>query len=612
MRLKRHIAALALACAGAAAGAGPAPAEVPPGARPPTPVPAPELTPDPVPMPVPAPAPGRMPEINVHVGPPRVTVDVDTPALHIAPGGQWSVHTDGLPELTRRLERGEWRGALDLIEGPLRARLTRDPLGGLRVFAQSTPTPGQPPQPDQPPHPGQPPQPGNVGADNADQQRMLELYRAQLGGRLQMQKGAFLGVSTSAVPEALRRQLGLQEGVGLVVEVVEKDSPAEKAGLKQYDILNKLDDQLLINAEQLAVLIRAHKGGDTIKLNITRGGKEQSVSATLIEKDVKPLGDSVFWEGAGGAGGGDVRVWDKNAAMKEWAASGAGDRQTKVKEFNFNNNRDDGNKKDQAKVKGRADPRNKSAMVYTDNDYQLVVTSASADPKERHLRAVERKTGKVVYNGGTDDDARKQMPPPVAERLKQLDEAGNPNHKGPHNNNTNSDVRIEKRFGVTIDRPDKPGKVEKDKSGADKAEKFKNKGADKAGDHDGDADDDKDVETDTNDDNDNANANDDDHDRSGEKRSSADAASTIRPNDVIEVSISDLQAPGVVTMKRARVRDGALSLPYIGQVKVDGLTEQQVERQIVKTYAEAKLVANANVQVKRVPDGEGEANVVKP
>jgi hypothetical protein len=249
-------------------------------------------------------------------------------------------------------------------------------------------------------------------------------------------------------------------------------------------------------------------------------------------------------------------------------------------------------------------------MVYTDNDYQLVVTSASADPKERHLRAVERKSGKVVYNGGTDDDARKQMPPPVAERLKQLDEAGNSNHKGPHNNNVNNDVRIEKRFGVTIDRPDKPGKVEKDKSGADKAEKFKNKGADKAGDHDDDADDDKDAETDTNDDNDNANE--DEHDRPGEKRSSADAASTIRPNDVIEVSISDLQAPGVVTMKRARVRDGALSLPYIGPVKVDGLTEQQVERQIVKTYAEAKLVANANVQVKRVPDGEGEPNVAKP
>ena len=78
------------------------------------------------------------------------------------------------------------------------------------------------------------------------------------------------------------------------------------------------------------------------------------------------------------------------------------------------------------------------------------------------------------------------------------------------------------------------------------------------------------------------------------------------------MSISDLQAPGVETVKRVRVRDGALSLPYIGLVKVEGLTEQQVERQIVKTYADARLVANANVQVKRLPDGEAEVNVVKP
>jgi hypothetical protein len=291
--------------------------------------------------------------------------------------------------------------------------------------------------------------------------------------------------------------------------------------------------------------------------------------------------------------------------------SGAGDRQTKVKEFNFSNG-DNGGRKDPARQKGRSDPRNKSALVFTDNDYQLVVTGASGDPNERHLTAVEKKTGKVVYNGGTDDDARKRMPPPVAERLKQLDEAGTSNHKGQHNGNNNNDVRIEKRFGVTIDRPDKPGKVEKDKSGADKAEKFKNNGADKADDRD-DADDDKDADNDTNSDNDNNNNG--DHDRPNERpaeKRSADAAPTIRQNDVIEVSISDLQAPGVETVKRVRVRDGALSLPYIGLVKVEGLTEQQVERQIVKTYADARLVANANVQVKRLPDGVAEVNVVKP
>src|SRR4051812_3703916 len=42
----------------------------------------------------------------------------------------------------------------------------------------------------------------------------------------QQRKGAFLGVGTSPPTPILREQLKLSEGMGLVVEVVEKDSPA--------------------------------------------------------------------------------------------------------------------------------------------------------------------------------------------------------------------------------------------------------------------------------------------------------------------------------------------------------------------------------------------------
>ena len=70
-----------------------------------------------------------------------------------------------------------------------------------------------------------------------------------------------------------RQHLNLPGSVGLVCDFVEKGSPAEAAGLKQYDVLHKLDDQILVNAQQLAVLIRARKGGGEVKLSIVRGGK---------------------------------------------------------------------------------------------------------------------------------------------------------------------------------------------------------------------------------------------------------------------------------------------------------------------------------------------------
>src|SRR4051812_24857060 len=73
-----------------------------------------------------------------------------------------------------------------------------------------------------------------------------------------MEKVSFLGVTTVPVSPTLTEQLGLPKGIGLVVTAVVPDSPA--AGiLKSHDILTKLNDQLLIETHQLAVLVRSFK-----------------------------------------------------------------------------------------------------------------------------------------------------------------------------------------------------------------------------------------------------------------------------------------------------------------------------------------------------------------
>ena len=79
--------------------------------------------------------------------------------------------------------------------------------------------------------------------------------------REQTEKAGFLGVTASPVSAALRDQLGLTRGMGLVVDFVAKDSPAQAAGLKVHDVLTKFDDQLIVNIEQLAVLVRSKKDG---------------------------------------------------------------------------------------------------------------------------------------------------------------------------------------------------------------------------------------------------------------------------------------------------------------------------------------------------------------
>jgi len=98
----------------------------------------------------------------------------------------------------------------------------------------------------------------------------------------------FLGVETSPVSATLTSQLGLQDGAGLVVGHVLPDSPAVGA-LKQHDILLKLDDQVLIEVRQLAVLIRNHKEGDEVTLTYLRGGKQATVKIKLAKRDLPKM-----------------------------------------------------------------------------------------------------------------------------------------------------------------------------------------------------------------------------------------------------------------------------------------------------------------------------------
>ena len=72
----------------------------------------------------------------------------------------------------------------------------------------------------------------------------------------------------------------------------------------------------------------------------------------------------------------------------------------------------------------------------------------------------------------------------------------------------------------------------------------------------------------------------------------------IGKNDLLSVSITDLMGPGVETVKSVRVSEsGNVSLPLVGQVHAEGLTEAQMETEIQRAYREANLIPNAQVSV---------------
>lgn len=88
-----------------------------------------------------------------------------------------------------------------------------------------------------------------------------------------------LGVSLAPeVPAALRAHLKLGGEEGLLVASVAAGSPAEKAGIKEYDLLLKVGDQPLTRPGELVEAVqKAGEASQTVKLEVLSGGERRVV-----------------------------------------------------------------------------------------------------------------------------------------------------------------------------------------------------------------------------------------------------------------------------------------------------------------------------------------------
>ena len=84
-----------------------------------------------------------------------------------------------------------------------------------------------------------------------------------------------------------------------------------------------------------------------------------------------------------------------------------------------------------------------------------------------------------------------------------------------------------------------------------------------------------------------------------EKDQDAEKNPVIKVDNRLEVTVLDLQGPGIKTVVRQTVdKKGEIKLPYLNQVAAKGLTCDKLEAAIKKAYRDANLIADANVSVK--------------
>ena len=123
---------------------------------------------------------------------------------------------------------------------------------------------------------------GNIGIGFAIPVNMAKNVMEQLKEHGVVTRG-WLGVHIQTVNQDIAEQFGMDRPYGALIGGVEKQSPADKAGLKQGDIIIKFKGQEITQMTMLPTLVGQSSVGEKVTVTIFRKGKEKNIVVTLGE-----------------------------------------------------------------------------------------------------------------------------------------------------------------------------------------------------------------------------------------------------------------------------------------------------------------------------------------
>ncbi|UCH62217.1 MAG: Do family serine endopeptidase [Fidelibacterota bacterium] len=94
---------------------------------------------------------------------------------------------------------------------------------------------------------------------------------------------AYLGVLIQDVDASLAKALDMKSPEGAIVNEVHSDTPAEKAGIKEGDVIIRVDDIAIRDNSHLRNVISSSRPGDRRKVVVIRDGKEKTITVKLGE-----------------------------------------------------------------------------------------------------------------------------------------------------------------------------------------------------------------------------------------------------------------------------------------------------------------------------------------
>ena len=125
---------------------------------------------------------------------------------------------------------------------------------------------------------------GNIGIGFAIPSNIARKVVVQIKEKGRVIRGRLgVGIYARDLTEGLVKQLKLKSKAGALISSVEPDSPAEKAQIKEYDVIVQVNGEPVKNGDDLRFKIADIQPGAKVNLTVVRDGKDIKVTAVVDE-----------------------------------------------------------------------------------------------------------------------------------------------------------------------------------------------------------------------------------------------------------------------------------------------------------------------------------------
>jgi serine protease Do len=127
---------------------------------------------------------------------------------------------------------------------------------------------------------------GSIGLGFAIPSNMAKKVVTQLKEKGRVIRGRIgVIIKSTSLTEDDKDAFKLKDRNGALLVAVEKGSPAEKAGLKQYDVISEVNGERVKDSNDLKLKISNIEPGKKVELKVVRDGKELTFTVTVEELD---------------------------------------------------------------------------------------------------------------------------------------------------------------------------------------------------------------------------------------------------------------------------------------------------------------------------------------